>query len=169
MAGELGTEEGLIDDLIRAMELAAHELHADHFARIVKAEFQKRSFGYLLTSVLPLHVVTAWCGNTPYVALRHCLMTTDDHFDLASSLDVSVEPASEKPARNPARYPSELGEMEGSQNKEPLEIPLDSEGFQFVPTSGCPGEDSNLHGRKYSHQDLNLARLPIPPPGLSGR
>ena len=92
-------------------------------------------------------------------------MTTDTHFELASSLDVSPKSAAEKPAR----YTSELGSTERSANKEPLEIPLDSEGFQLVPLADCPGEDSNLHGRKYSHQDLNLARLPIPPPGLSGR
>jgi hypothetical protein len=31
----------------------------------------------------------------------------------------------------------------------------------------CPGEDSNLHG--FHHWYLKPARLPIPPPGLSGR
>src|ERR1700737_2007543 len=33
--------------------------------------------------------------------------------------------------------------------------------------SWCPGEDSNLHG--FHHWYLKPARLPIPPPGLSGR
>ena len=62
-----------------------------------------------LAAVLPLHVVTAWCGNTPNVALSHYLMTTDDHFEQASSLDVKPKTITEKAARNPARYTSELG------------------------------------------------------------
>lgn len=111
-----------------------------------------------LAGKLPLHVVTAWCGNTPTVALKHYLMTTDDHFELASSLDVTaVEAArnparsrttpSGNPARNPARYTSELGETGGHQKKEPLEIPMNSEGFQPVLSAECPGEDLNLHGK----------------------
>jgi integrase len=99
-----------------------------------------------LAAVLPLHVVTAWCGNTPNVALRHYLMTTGDHFDQAATLDVNADSATEKAARNPARYTSELDSTGGSAKKEPLKIPGNSEGFQLVPVSECPGEDSNLHG-----------------------
>ena len=44
-----------------------------------------------LAAVLPLHVVTAWCGNTPKVALGHYLMTTSDHHEQASALDVASE------------------------------------------------------------------------------
>jgi len=32
----------------------------------------------------PIHVVTAWLGNTPTIALRHYLLTTDADFDRAS-------------------------------------------------------------------------------------
>ncbi len=96
-----------------------------------------------LAAVLPLHVVTAWCGNTPKVALQHYLMTTDDHFEQASSLDVSADRATEEAARNPARYTSELDSTDGSAKKEPLENPTDSEGFQLVPIGDCPVLDSN--------------------------
>jgi hypothetical protein len=99
-----------------------------------------------LASTLPLHVVTAWCGNTPTIALKHYLMTTSDHFELAASLDVTLEPAEEKAARNPARYTSELGGMGDRQKKEPLEIPMNSEGFQLVRSTEYPREDLNLHG-----------------------
>jgi hypothetical protein len=38
----------------------------------------------------PVHVVTAWLGNTPKIALKHYLMTTDSDF--------------QKAAQNPAHY-----------------------------------------------------------------
>lgn len=96
-----------------------------------------------LAAVLPLHVVTAWCGNTPNVALSHYLMTTDDHFEQASSLDVTPKRATEKPARNPARHTSESGSTEGTANKEPLETPLGSEGFSHSPSVDYPHGDLN--------------------------
>jgi len=33
-----------------------------------------------LANLYPLHVITSWLGNTPKVAQRHYLTTTDDHF-----------------------------------------------------------------------------------------
>ena len=100
-----------------------------------------------LASTLPLHVVTAWCGNTPTIALKHYLMTTNDHFERASSLDVPLKTTGEKAARNPARYLSELGGMGDRQKKEPLRIPVNSEGFQPVRSTEYPREDLNLHGK----------------------
>jgi integrase len=97
-----------------------------------------------LAAVLPLHVVTAWCGNTPKVALSHYLMTTSDHHEQASSLDVVVKQADEKAARNPARSTSEWPVTGGSEKTEPFEIPLNSEGFQPVPVNRYPRQDSNL-------------------------
>ncbi|MHC4878356.1 MAG: hypothetical protein ACYTGL_18045 [Planctomycetota bacterium] len=100
-----------------------------------------------LAAVLPLHVVTACCGNTPTLALRHYLMMTDEHHQQAASLDVSPDSTASSAARNPTRYTSELGSTGGSAKKEPLEIPGNSEGFHLVPIAECPGEDSNLHGK----------------------
>jgi integrase len=36
-----------------------------------------------LVEAYPVQVVTSWLGNTPSVAMRHYLMTTEDHFDAA--------------------------------------------------------------------------------------
>ena len=36
-----------------------------------------------LVEIYPVQVVTSWLGNTPSVAMRHYLMTTDEHFDAA--------------------------------------------------------------------------------------
>jgi len=60
-----------------------------------------------LTSILPLHVVTAWCGNTPTIALKHYPLTTYDHFEQISSLDMAVPSAPKKTAKNPAHHTSE--------------------------------------------------------------
>ena len=49
-----------------------------------------------LAERFPLHVVTAWLGNTPDIAMKHYLQVTDDHFSRA------VEEA-EKAAQNPAQ------------------------------------------------------------------
>ena len=37
-----------------------------------------------LAKEYPLHVVTSWLGNTPKIAMKHYLMTTDTDFDRAS-------------------------------------------------------------------------------------
>ena len=36
-----------------------------------------------LAAVYPLHVVTAWLGNTPKIAMKHYLMVTDSDFQKA--------------------------------------------------------------------------------------
>ncbi|MBI1314496.1 AAA family ATPase [bacterium] len=49
VAAELGAESGIIDALEKAYGLVAHGLHADHYARQVKAAWLARSFGYVVT------------------------------------------------------------------------------------------------------------------------
>ena len=143
--------------------LSANVIHADKgaetnwrqtFGKIVKRaglEPWPKTFQALratreteLAAVLPLHVVTAWCGNTPKVALGHYLMTTSDHHEQASALDVVVKSDETKAARNPARSTSEWPGTWGSAKREPSEIPEDSEGFQRVPVNRYPRQDSNL-------------------------
>ena len=73
-----------------------------HFERIVRRAGLKpwaRLFHNLrasreteLVESYPLQVVTDWLGNTPKVAMRHYLMTTDEHFAAAVKGD---EPAAE--------------------------------------------------------------------------
>jgi integrase len=45
-----------------------------------------------LVEAYPLQVVTSWLGNTPNIAMRHYLMTTDEHFAAAVKGD---DPAAE--------------------------------------------------------------------------
>ncbi|MEZ6108675.1 MAG: site-specific integrase [Pirellulaceae bacterium] len=39
-----------------------------------------------LAQEFPIHVVTAWLGNTPSIALRHYLLTTDSDFEKAAGV-----------------------------------------------------------------------------------
>ena len=128
--------------------LSANVIHADKgaetnwqqtFGKIVKRaglEPWPKTFKALratreleLATVLPLHVVAAWRGNTPKVALGHYLLTTSDHHEQASTLDIVVELDETKAARNPARSTSEWAGTPGSQKKEPFKIHENSEGF----------------------------------------
>jgi DNA-binding CsgD family transcriptional regulator len=54
-----------------------------------------------LVEIYPVQVVTSWLGNTPTVAMRHYLMTTDEHFEAA----IKGEVAGEKAAQNPTQQP----------------------------------------------------------------
>jgi len=51
-----------------------------------------------LAKEYPIHVVTAWLGNTPRIALKHYLQVTDDDFERAA--EVSNEGDAESGARS---------------------------------------------------------------------
>jgi integrase len=58
-----------------------------------------------LVEAYPVQVVTSWLGNTPSVAMRHYLMTTDQHFDAAVKGDDEAPTiAPIKAAQNPAQH-----------------------------------------------------------------
>jgi integrase len=61
-----------------------------------------------LVEKYPVQVVTSWLGNTPSVAMRHYLMTTDEHFDAAvkgdePAADAAAQEPAQKAAQNPAQ------------------------------------------------------------------
>jgi len=53
-----------------------------------------------LVEIYPVQVVTSWLGNTPSVAMRHYLMTTDEHFERAVGGDAEY---GAQVAQNPAQ------------------------------------------------------------------
>jgi hypothetical protein len=65
-----------------------------------------------LVGRFPIQTVTAWLGNTPSVAMKHYLMTTDGHFDAAVQGD-------EKAVQIPVQQPSEM--VRNDQNCETVE------------------------------------------------
>ena len=96
-----------------------------------------------LAEEFPIHVVCQWIGNSQPVAQKHYLQVTNEHFERASSPTNPTKPALDSAARNPARYTSELPVIGGSQKKEPIEIPKDSDGFLPVLVNRLPDMDSN--------------------------
>lgn len=61
-----------------------------------------------LVETYPVQVVTSWLGNTPSVAMRHYLMTTDEHFETAVKGDAEAQEgpqteAVQKATQNPAQ------------------------------------------------------------------
>lgn len=58
-----------------------------------------------LAKEFPLHVVTAWLGNTPRIAMKHYLMTTEDDFSKAVGRLV------EKAVQNPTHETDIWGEI----------------------------------------------------------
>jgi hypothetical protein len=79
-----------------------------------------------------VQVVTDWLGNTPKIAMRHYLMTTDEHFEAAvrgdePMVEAANEETSEKAAQNAAQR-AHAGHRGGSQSsstahKKPRQMP----------------------------------------------
>ncbi len=58
-----------------------------------------------LADQFPLHVVTDWIGNSPDIADRHYLKTTDHHFEKAIrglSADATVDATTQNPTQQAA-------------------------------------------------------------------
>ena len=90
-----------------------------------------------LVESYPIQVVTSWLGNTPSVAMRHYLMTTDEHFETAIKDDRQA-------AQNAAQQVAASRKTNNQRTKKP----------RF-----CRGVRVNARGRNYSKwrgQDSNL-------------
>lgn len=89
-----------------------------------------------LVEAYPLQVVTAWLGNTPTVAMRHYLMTTDAHFETAIR-------GSAQAAQNPAQQAHATGRMDtqrlSTAHEKPPEFPGVAVSCELVRTYGMAG------------------------------
>ena len=81
----------------------------------------------------PLHVVTAWLGNTPTIALRHYLQTTEQHFQDA------LKPT-EQAAQNPAQYPAKLARNDPCKKQRTPAFPEQYEGSRYCTSVHADGE-----------------------------
>jgi integrase len=98
-----------------------------------------------LVESFPLHVVTAWIGNTERVASKHYLQVTDDHFNKAvkggaKSGAVAVQ--------NPVQQPAALDGAESQKTKKARE----TQGFCEPVPVGASGRDES----DYPRQESNL-------------
>ena len=118
------------------------------------------------SSSYPLHVVTAWIGNSEPVAAKHGLQLTDEHFRRA---------ATEQAAQNAAQKLTMGWEMTRKRNRSSMRK------TRYVPGIASPSGYCGLpHGRESAgggtrthtggepQRILNPSRLPIPPHRLSG-
>jgi hypothetical protein len=100
-----------------------------HFERIVKRAgltpwprlFQnlRASRETELVEAYPVQVVASWLGNTPSVAMRHYLMTTDEHFASAVKGDESEAEGVTGEAAHKAAQRAHAGHRGDSQTPKP--------------------------------------------------
>jgi integrase len=91
-----------------------------------------------LAQDFPIHVVTAWLGNTPTIAMRHYLLTTNADFERAAGGKTRTEKA--------VQIPVQQAEETGCNEQQPAngnrEISEENETLQLGATSQS-GEDRN--------------------------
>jgi integrase len=85
-----------------------------------------------LAQSYPLHVVTAWIGNSAPIAARHYLQVTESDFDRAAQRGTE---SGTLPARNAAQYPAA---PIGTLSQETIQAP----GTQGLVLSGAEGCDT---------------------------
>ena len=98
-----------------------------------------------LSNEFPLHVVTAWIGNSQLVAAKHYLQVTDDHFGAATRSQVGHQVG------------QKASEM--TRNGEP---PLDETGTETPIFRGSSRPDANSDNEEMGETGLEPIRLPIP-------
>ena len=93
----------------------------------------------------PIHVVTAWLGNTPRIALKHYLQVTDADFERAA--EATKEGGAESGARSAQNAAQPGRATNGGESHESSATPLECAAFatpdetQLVATKGLSGED----------------------------
>src|SRR5215831_4638700 len=84
-----------------------------------------------LAETFPMHVVTAWIGNSQPVALKHYLQVTDDHFERAIS-------ASAEAVQNPVQQPAESPRNASQPEPAICEIAAESEALRERASESIP-------------------------------
>jgi len=87
-----------------------------------------------LVNDFPLHVVTAWLGNSPAVATRHYLQVTDEHFQRAAQGGAG---GGAHDSRNHLKPPETKTRVSSKTSGKPATVGFSSQGE-------CPLKDSNL-------------------------
>ncbi len=98
-----------------------------------------------LAKEYPIHVVTAWLGNTPRIALKHYLQVTDADFERAAQ--ATKEGGAESGARSAQNAAQRGRAAKGGESQEEGANPVGCAAFaipddtQLVVTKGLSGED----------------------------
>jgi len=112
-----------------------------------------------LASEYPLHVVTAWIGNSRAVALAHYLQVTEGDYEKAAR-SVDAVGGESQVAQKAARTPAELGKLAGEAPVKTSDFPNDS--TPYHSDTSCPLGEAGLEpARPYGQGILNPQRLPF--------
>ena len=93
-----------------------------------------------LVERFPVQVVAAWLGNTPTIALKHYLMTTDDHF--AKAVDGDQKKATQHMHASGRKEPQEKSE----EPQEPRELPVLAPSCETVQNGEVEDRGLEPHG-----------------------
>ena len=101
-----------------------------------------------LVEKYPVQVVTSWLGNTPSVAMRHYLMTTEEHFEAAvkgdqTKVEVATDQAKEKAAQKAAQsaHAGHRGDSheQSTAHEKPRTLPGLASSSDFTQLPGLAG------------------------------
>lgn len=89
----------------------------------------------------PIQTVTSWLGNSPTIALRHSLQTTEAHFEEAVRAD-SIDTASdeEKATQNPTQRASAMGGIRSQTGNENRKNPQNNYDSRAMALAGLGDE-----------------------------
>ncbi|MDA1166076.1 MAG: tyrosine-type recombinase/integrase [Planctomycetota bacterium] len=93
-----------------------------------------------LVERFPIHVVTSWLGNSPRIAMKHYLQTTDAHFDDACKPDKATSGA----LQNPVQYAAASDRDEPCDNQPTIRIQPETKPCGPILDRRYPRQDSNL-------------------------
>ncbi len=97
-----------------------------------------------LVELFPIQTVTGWLGNTPSVAMRHYLMTTDQHFEAAVRGDSKAVQKPLETSRN--QFYRKTQKPRYCRGLRRIAIPCEIAKWR--------GQDSNLRPRGYEPREL---------------
>lgn len=101
-----------------------------------------------LAGEYPLHVVTAWIGNSARVASKHYLQITDADFDRAAGRTSPTVPRGTRAAHKAAQSRADMGSL--GETAFPADM---KKGLEFQP---CRPESLADTDEKYARQESNL-------------
>ncbi|MBS0265431.1 MAG: site-specific integrase [Planctomycetes bacterium] len=93
-----------------------------------------------LAESYPIHVVTAWLGNSPTVAMKHYLQVTEDHFARAGGAKSAAEETPAPAENHPEPSSPQAGALQKrSISRQPMPLAADA----CDPTPHFPAENDS--------------------------
>ena len=97
-----------------------------------------------LAERFPLHLVTAWLGNSQVIATKHYLQVTEDHFAQAASKATTDLSRQNEAVQNPVQYPTVSLSKTQELDFTMLEIQRNPVPYDRIRDSRYPRQESNL-------------------------